>query len=158
LKLTEVLLLAEALPEVALPPVVFWLTLALPELALCELVFVTLKLLVLLTVELLLLRTLTTLDELKPVLLMLAESLPAPVPVPASLEPPLLTVAVTLRALATEAAPLVALPPVVFWALLALPELALWPLELFTPRLLLLFTDRLLLVRNRMWLYESAPV
>jgi hypothetical protein len=127
----------EALPLVALPPLVFKLTLASPLDALWELLLVTVMQLSLLTCVLFLLTVRISLLENGPVslieaLVVLFELPPAP---PAPL---LLTLTDVEALLLLLALPLVAPPALVFSQVLAEPLDADWVLSLLTPTLLLL--------------------
>lgn len=149
----------EALPLVALPPVVLPLTLALPVDALCEFELVTLRQLVLLTTTLLEVRELIVLLESGPVLLMLP---PLPPLLLLLIQLPLaellLIEAEVLKSLLLLASPEPALPPVVLWLTLAEPLLAPWPLLLLAWTSFLLLIYWLLLVRFRTLLCELGPV
>lgn len=137
----------------------FPVTLAEPELALCELVLVTVRLLLLVTVAVVVLLLVTWLLEPGPVV----EIVPEPEPPPAA--PPhipaaeaLFTLAEALKLLLFEAAPEPAEPALVLPETVAVPELAPCPLLLLTPRLLLLLTLATQESLFITWLFESGPV
>lgn len=160
MKLTELELLLEAFPVDAEPPLVLPETVAEPELALWELVLVTLKLLLLVTVAVVVLLLVTWLFELGPVVEMVPELEPppdAPANTPAP-EEALFTEADALKVFALEAAPLLAEPALVLPVVLAEPLEAPWPLLLETPRLLLLFTLAAHVSLLVTWLLELGPV
>src|SRR5579884_118894 len=128
------LLVFEALPVEAEPPLVLVLTVALPELAVWLLLLVTLKSLSLLTVNELVLVALALFVENGPVVSMLAEGSellkkpPRPPPVP------LLTDTLVSELLLLLASPVLAPPALVLVVTLALPELARCILPFVTDR------------------------
>jgi hypothetical protein len=140
-----VLLLLEALPDEAEPPLVLFCTVALPEVAVWSLVLQIDTSLLLVTVTLLTLIAFTLLCEPGPVVLIEPLTSPPPIaPIPA--HEPLLTEAETLVLLLLEAAPDDALPALVLFSTVALPDDALWLLLFDARRLLVLVCLNLLIL------------
>jgi len=139
-----VLLVFMAEPETAFPPVVLPLTLALPDLAVCELLFDTwTELFVITMVEELLSDNEMVLVEPGPVFVMLPDSgstngIGAGNRAPT---PELSISTIVSVVLEFEAGPLVAFPPVVFPDTAALPVEEFCELELDTPTELLVTTE-----------------
>jgi hypothetical protein len=154
---TSVVLVFAASPLVALPPVVLPETLALPDVAVCELVLLMLMELVFVTVVVLVLLKFILLVEFGPVLLMSPVSLLTASEDTAPLVL-LLTVSDAVKELSLEATPELASPPVVLPETLALPVEADCGLLFETLRLLLLVTVCEVELWNLTRFVELGPV
>jgi hypothetical protein len=146
-------------PEVAEPPVVLSLTLALPLLRCWAVTLKVATLVLLSTWTLLELSLLMVLLELGPVVSIESVLLPPPEPLPAQLLPPLLSkLTLVAEAWLVLTSPLVAPPAVVLWLELALPLCKSCKVTLPVTALFLLCTETLLLLPLLTVLCELGPV